>query len=294
MGLSINHHYIPQLFLRGFTSEDGKLQVFDKKYNEFKADKQTPKTILFEKHRNTININNIRSDFIETAYGKLENAFAEFFNSIRNETLSDEIISKEGIYLLKSFIAIQFWRLPFMDEFVDDFVKNLELERFGNRISINGTPLHQVGKIKELIENNEEFRYYFRCFILPILMFDLDKKEGDLKYWKLHKVISKTDKWENGLTSDYPFIIENINKMWSFQSKFIFQISKTQIITYSPQGKNNIDLPSSFSTKVAMMLYQQSQRYLVGANRKYMESIIELKNSSYDSRELGKDLFELL
>ncbi|MFT6133155.1 MAG: hypothetical protein ACJAW2_001886, partial [Shewanella sp.] len=51
---SINHHYVPQLYLRGFATELGRIQVFDKKLNSFKKDKQTPRTVLFEKHRNTI------------------------------------------------------------------------------------------------------------------------------------------------------------------------------------------------------------------------------------------------
>jgi hypothetical protein len=54
-----NHHYIPQLYLRGFTSQNGKLQVYNKEFSNFERDKHTPKTVFFEKNKNTIFLNGV-------------------------------------------------------------------------------------------------------------------------------------------------------------------------------------------------------------------------------------------
>ncbi|MFT5849154.1 DUF4238 domain-containing protein [Psychroserpens sp.] len=63
-----NHHYIPQLYLRGFTSQNGKLQVYNKEFLNFERDKHTPKTVFFEKNKNTIFLNGVETDHIEHLY----------------------------------------------------------------------------------------------------------------------------------------------------------------------------------------------------------------------------------
>ncbi len=117
--VSVNHHYVPQLYLRGFTANNGRLQVFDKRHNSFKADKQTPKTVCFDKHRNAIDFKGVRSDVVEKLYGSIESPFGHFFECIRNGVSQEELISKDGIYLLKTFIATQFWRMPLVDVMAD-------------------------------------------------------------------------------------------------------------------------------------------------------------------------------
>ena len=80
---SINHHYVPQLYLRGFVAETGRIQVFDKHLNLFKKDKQTPRTILFEKHRNTVTHRGVRTDALEKLYGTIEAPLGQFFDLVR-------------------------------------------------------------------------------------------------------------------------------------------------------------------------------------------------------------------
>ncbi|MBN0989857.1 DUF4238 domain-containing protein [Amphritea pacifica] len=228
---SVNHHYVPQLYLKGFTSVDGKLQVFDKAYLQFKKDKQTPKTVLFEKHRNTILFEGCPTDKLEKLYATIESPFGEFFNHVRKGISQEELISKEGIYLLKLFIATQFWRMPLLDDFAHDFIKNLDLKRFGNRITINETPLGEVEEIQRLLAVDRGFRHYFRSFYLPLLMFDVRVHDHDYEYWKLHEVAPDEGSWDNFLTSDNPIIVEDIAEMFSFNSKLILPLSKRQLLT---------------------------------------------------------------
>jgi len=97
------------------------------------------------------------------------------------------------------------------------------------------------------------------------------------------------------LTGDNPIVVEDLNKMFAFKSKLIFPISKTQIVVYSPDSEGALDLPPEFSTKLSMVVYAQSQRYLVGANREYMRKVVQLYSEIYGFEKLGSlrgELFE--
>lgn len=284
---SVNHHYVPQLYLRGFTSINGRLQVFDKELNKFKKDKQTPRTVLFEKHRNTINLKGHSNDRIETLYSVIESPMGDFFNYVRDGISYNELVSKEGMYLLKLFIAFQFWRMPLLDDFAENYIKNVDLRRFGERILVNDIPLGNVKEIRDLLDTDSGFRHYFRSFYLPVLTFDTRYKEADVDCWRLHAVSDEAKGWDNFLTGDNPLIIESLPDFFAFKSKFFIPLSKCQLVSYSPNGNNGNDLPAIFSTKLAMVMNSQSQKYVVGANREYMSTIIELQGKVYGNSNVN-------
>lgn len=293
---SVKHHYIPQFYLRGFAADDGRLQVFDKERDEFKRDQQTPKTVLFEKHRNTIKLNGIKTDQIEKFYCMYENSLADFFNVLRNGTSKEGLISEGGIHLLKRFVANQFWRMPLLDKYADEYIRTLDLKQFGDRIKINGSVLGEIRFINRLIKEDKDFRYYFRCFLLPFLTFDTQIYERDYDCWRLHTVSDKSGGWDNFLTSDNPIIAESILNMFAFETKLILPLSKTQLITYSPNGKNHSNFPPVFSTKLAMVMNSQCEKYLVGANRDYISKVLELQERVYgdEVNKVRKELFEYI
>lgn len=291
---SVNHHYIPQLYLRGFTSSDGKLQVFDKYYGTFKPDKQTPKTVLFEKHRNTINFHGMKSDIIEKLYSAIESPYGKLFNYIRGGLSQDDVFTEKGIYLLKLFIALQFWRMPLLDSYADNFINNMNLSGIGDVVTINGKTLDEIDVFRELLDTDKGFRHYFRSFFLPIITFDLRLKDNDFTNWKIHSVSQDNIEWHNLLTGDNPLLIGDMSEMFTFNSKFMLPLSKNQLLTYSPDGQNSKSFPPIFSSKLAMAMFAQCQKYVVGANRDYMKNIIDLHKSFDDPNnplQLHKDLF---
>jgi len=291
---SINHHYVPQLYLRGFVAESGRVQVFDKKLNSFKKDKQTPRTTLFEKHRNTIFREGVPTDALEKLYGTIESPQGQFFDLIRKGIPSDELISKEGIYLLKSFIAFQFWRMPILDPIAEEYIKNLDLTKFGDKIILNGINIGNCDEIKVLIETDQGFRHYFRSFILPLLTFDLRVYEDDLKSWKVHHVSPDENGWNNLLTGDNPLLFEDLIKMFGFNSKFIMPLSNNRLITYSPSVNSEMDLSPLFTTYLAMAVYNQCERYVVGTNREYMAQVKAFMTSSGTPADLRAEVFKYI
>ena len=291
---SINHHYVPQLYLRGFVAESGRVQVFDKKLNSFKKDKQTPRTTLFEKYRNTVFREGVYTDELEKLYCNIESPQGQLFDLIRKGLPSDELISKDGIYLLKTFIAFQFWRLPILDPVAEDYIKNLDLTKFGDKLTLNGVNIGNCDEIKVLIETDKDFRLYFRNFILPLLTFDLRVHESDFQSWKVHHVSSDENGWNNFLTGDNPLLFEDLAKMFGFKSKFIMPLSNNLLITYSPSVNPDMDLSPLFTTYLAMAVYRQCERYVVGTNREYMSQVKELMTSSAVPADLRAEVFKYI
>jgi hypothetical protein len=285
---STNHHYIPQLYLNGFTSSNGRMQVYNKLFSKFEADKHTPRTMFFEKDKNTIIFNGVKTDKIEQWYGTLENGFGELFNSVRSGLNNKALISKEGLYLIKVYISIQFWRLPLTDNLAEYYIDNVDLKRFGERITINGVPIGEVNEIRELLKTDNGFRHYFRCFILPLLTFDTNVNNNEFDNWKVYDVSADSSQWDNFLCSDNPLIVENIEQIYQFKTKLIMPLSKNKLLIHSPNKSTNSGLEPLFSTKLAMLTFAQSRKYVAGANRSFMEEIIDIYNRVYGIEKIQK------
>lgn len=291
---SKNHHYIPKLYLSGFVNDIGKLKVYDKLYSNFLKDKQTPRTSFFTKDLNTTIFNGVKTDQIEKLYGKVESPFGEFFNLLRSEASNNDLITSEGVYLIKLFISVQFCRLPIFDEYLENYINNLDLSHYGNCLEFNGINLGTNDEVYNLLASNPCYRKSFKCFVLPILMFDLSPKEDELKHWKYFKVSDDEKGWANILISDNPLLIEDFANLFNFQTKLILPLSKSQFIVFSPNSKNINVLSPLFSTQLAMLTYAQSERYVAGTSREFMEEVIRLFYKVYGVKNINllkKELF---
>lgn len=292
---SINHHYIPQFYLKGFVSDCGILAVYDKKFGVFKKDRQTPKTVFFSKRRNTIEeMNGIKPDIIEELYGIFDNKFAEFFNQIRNGLLStDDILSDLGLRVIKIYIAIQFWRLPIFDSFSENYVKNLDLKKFGKRITINGLNIGEIDWVEKFIRKNHDSRHYFRSLILPFLQFNIGVRDNERDYWNIYDIEPDDEGYYNLLCSDNPIVAENIIDIFNFKGKFIFPLSKTKLLVFNEDRIKAKRLGPAFSVKLSMITYAQANRYIAGANNKYISKVINLFHQYYGFDKVVQLKYEL-
>jgi len=236
----------------------------------------------------------VHTDELEKLYGNIESPQGQLFDLIRKGLPSDELISKDGIYLLKTFIAFQFWRMPILDPIVEEYIKDLDLTKFGDKLTLNGVNIGDCDEIKVLIETYKGFRLYFRNFILPLLTFDLRVHEGDFQSWKVHQISPDENGWNNFLTGDNPLLFEDLIKMFGFKSKFIMPLSNNLLITYSPSVNLDMDLSPLFTTYLAMAVYSQCERYVVGTNREYMAQIKAFMTSSAAPADLRAEVFKYI
>lgn len=271
---SFNHHYIPQFYLKGFCRSDGTFDVYDKQYGKFKKMPQSPATAFFEKGKNTIKFRGQRTDHIEKQYSELESSFGQLFNLIRGGISSETLFNSEGVYLLKRYMAIQFWRLPRFDDYADQYLKTRTLTEIEHLCTVTTPPIPSQ-KTFELVQSDAGFRHFFRCFILPLCTFNLNRPIPDAMKWVILDV-EKPSEWSNQLCCDAPFIFGSPENLLKFSGSFIFPLSNSKLLVSKPQANTTSSFDPIMSTKISILLYLQARRYVATSNRGYLEKIIEL------------------
>jgi hypothetical protein len=296
----IKHHYIPQFYLRYFTNCDGNYHIFDKKYNKFKNDPQSPGTSFFDYNRNRIKINNVNTDQLEEMYSGFENQFSKFINLITAHHYEIEVVENEDmIYMLKCYIAMQFWRLPAHDIYVDEFIKNYNFKLSRNSlIDKNGANFFDDETL-ELIKNDKYFRYYFRCFIMPSLMFNILENKDKTTEWRIYNTesygtINEAYGSFSFLCSDIPIIFDGFTDFFMFKGKILFPVTKNRILIITEKEYPKY-FPESFWGNINLVLYEQSNRYLSVLNKNYLNELISLYNDMRDFEGFfRKNLFQYI
>lgn len=271
---SLKHHYIPQFYLKGFCRSDGTFDVYDKQYGKFRKPPQSPATAFFEKEKNTIKYRGQPTDHIEKLYSELETSFCQLFDLIKKGISADSLLNSEGVYLLKLYMAIQFWRLPRLDEFADQYLRTRTLKEIEHFCTVTRPPASSQNTF-ELIQSDAGFRHYFRSFILPLCTFDLSRHIPDAMKW----VILDTEnpiEWSNHLCCDAPFIFfESPENLMKFSGPFIFPLTNSKLLVSKPQSNTTSSFEPIMSTKISILMYLQARRYVATSNKGYLERVIE-------------------
>jgi hypothetical protein len=221
-------------------------------------------------------VNSYESDIVEKTYSNIENGFAQFLNYLLKNHNDIEIMDNEDtIYMLKCYIALQFWRLSVHDFFIDDFINNFDFRNAPNRIisNIGNKNLFENKEIIEKLNQDKNYRYYFRCFILPFLLFNTFEHKHDIGKWRIYTIKENTQ--FAYLCSDIPIIYNTIFDLFNFKSKILFPITKNKILIITDKEFPNYYQPI-FSANVNIVLYEQSTRYLSTLKKDYLNEIIKL------------------
>lgn len=289
---SRKHHYIPQFHLENFCRPDGTFEVYDKKYSKFKKSPQSPATVFFEKDKYTIKLNDINTDVIEQLYSGLETAFSQLFQLIKNGISQTELFNSDGVSLLKKYLAIQFWRLPILDEFAEQFILSLTPNQIKQYCQITTHSLPDK-EIFDLIQKDAGFRHFFRCFILPLCTFSLNSQIPDNMNWVILDV-EDPQLWSNNLISDTPLIFKKPENMFNFSGPFIFPLSNTKLLVSKSPLNSEVSYDPIFSTKISIYFFLQAKEYIVATNRGYLEQIIKLSESYKSAEEISNLLDEIM
>ena len=277
--LSRKHHYIPQFHLKYFYS-DKSFTVYDKKLKKFHNKEHTSSMIMFGYDRNTVVIKGVKSDAIEKMYSTLETNFATLFRIALDPYNFHDVISPEGITLFRQYISFQFWRLPLMDAFAEDFLKNTNLQNLPSPVMVNEKPIGDCTEFQSLLKNDKHFRYYYRCFFCPLIFnppiwFNTNISSDEIAHWKIFSIEDSND-WSNGIIGDLPFIYRGVDNLLLFNDDLIFPLSKTRLLIRFKDIYSAKSINPGFITKVSALIYSQAIRYIAGPNIEYMKSIIEL------------------
>jgi hypothetical protein len=270
---SINHHYIPQFYLKGFCRADGKFDVFDKKFQKFKKAPQSPAIVFFEPRRNNIRFCGRTSDIVERQYSQIEAPLSQLFSLIQAGASQDRILEPDGVRLLKTHIAFQFWRLPRLDGFADNYLENLTIEQVTHLCTVTKPPM-PAQKIFDLLKTDAGFRKFARSFLLPITTFSLNGSIPQDMQWSILDVEDGST-WANHLCTDAPFIFDDPQRLMHFSAPFIFPLTNARLLVSRRRTHIPISLDPIISTKISVLSHAQAHRYVVATDRGYLEKIID-------------------
>ena len=128
-----NHHYIPQMLLKRFTNQEGKLYVYDRCHPEKGIQKKDPKKTFVRRHLYTqVKEDGTRDVEVETEYlapleSRVSPVIEKIINAARRGDPPD--LSPVEKDILMKFFFIQFARVPDTQDRATDEVRQMILAR---------------------------------------------------------------------------------------------------------------------------------------------------------------------
>lgn len=269
---SRKHHYIPEFYSKGFLRADGTFEVYEKERGRFRKQPQSAGSVFFEKERNTVSLNGRRTDELERHFSRIENGIAKVFALIRQGISAEDLNSGDGISILKTHVALQFWRLPANDGLATHFMRNLKEQHLKPFETKLGIPVEKTGGLPA---SDAGFRRYFQSFLLPLLTFDLSRKPTPGRRWYVLDVESPRE-WANLVCSDSPLVFRNLPELFDFSGPFAMALSSSKLLLATAERKDRIELEPVFSTKLAMLSFLQASRYVAGRDREFLGKMLDL------------------
>jgi hypothetical protein len=278
MKLSQRHHYLPEVYIKGFTGQDGKLAVYDKQKGELKKGRFSPKQVFYEWNRNTFERENEKTDFLEDIYGKIDQNVSSVLKKVQSTTSDVEIEPLDLINLI-FFQGVTYWRVPATDKEIADVVTSTERRDLYIKIinSSNNTKLTDL-TYDRIIKDPA----FIESYRIPKTIGDYLKSSdpGFLDNWRItypsrpfqlhiigdNPILTHEDKFENIFSAESIFPISNSKLLWHIKSKMPQSISAETTIT------------------IDQLIFLQSERYVCGPDEKYLMSIANLCKDRYNDR----------
>lgn len=242
--ISSRHHYIPRFLIKNFTNSNGEVYVFDKLKQKILGKTFPPKSLFWEKDRNTMEFKNGKSSIIEDdTYSKIDEIGNEAVKYLNEVDLNQQDILTKSIYQLQIFILNLFWRIPNTDNLFDQIFESI----------INDIPL----KTQNMESLNKHNRTYMFIHTLNETIENL--KNAVLRY----KIIEFED--NDLIISDNPVVYEYLPRKIEYldNSHYIFPIFNKR--AFIQNNKKEAEMNLLFKRKYAYwynaISITQSKRY---------------------------------
>lgn len=283
-------HFIPEFYLKNFCADDGKLAVYNCKYNDF-GDRKTPAQICYEKYlyetkvdpdsdaENFVLVNEVENNFRdkETIYRDCISRILDTCSS--TEDKRKDICSDDDIKILNDFVANMLLRNPMLYNKVDD--SDLIQETLNSEDYV------------ESIEFLTELTGYEPEVILRFIL-NLDSTDSDLKDSManlLKKQISKfgftffVSDNKRFVFGEFPFAI-HMNKSNRFD-KILIPLSPTCLLMYHRHPTCNKmilsnDYDVTISNKLLSNISVSKGKRLFAQNEEDIENVLKFRGEIND------------
>jgi Protein of unknown function (DUF4238) len=290
------HHYLPQMYLRGFCTNN-KLWLFDRDKHEYRQ--QTPNKVCHKRHYySQIEENGDLNTSIESILSELETTIAPVICKIDN----NETISLDERSFLSMFIALLYTRVPVFEQTLDTMIESMALEitqlkirtkkmaqrsiqrykeETGNDITLKDMKDIVEGKYKITVHPNYRIRMMVEM-VLPLAEVFMNMS------W--HFI--QTPRRKSFVTSDIPVIVSPPD---NYKHSAIYGIgfATPGAVTVVPLTQKTCllikdDIPQvvshqvtdNFVRRINLLIASGCDRYIIGNAKELITSIVKRTNIS--------------
>lgn len=284
------HHYLPEFYIKGFLNDNNKIHVYDKHVKQFKKNEFSPSQIFFEWNRNTLIIDGKKDDFIEKLYGFIESKLSPTYNKLKNQTGTIQYDTRD-VFDLLLLVSLTFWRLPINDSNSENFIASIPNHELFIKIFNKETNEEASDDIYEEMKKRGGFTEMYKLSRPIIDYLSLDIKNC-ISNWLIYGAAS--DRTLH-ILGDNPIIFRSTPAKNILESELIFPLTEG-ITLFHNKGKKITQIQPEDRVKIDIMVFLQSDRYVIGPNKEYL-NFIQMISNMYDTEtkieNLRNDLFKI-
>ncbi|WP_338765226.1 DUF4238 domain-containing protein [Bernardetia sp. ABR2-2B] len=276
------HHYLPEFYIKGFVNSENKVYVYDKAENKLKKKLFSPKQIFFEWNRNTLHIEKGDTDFIEELYAFFEAKIAPVYNRVKSQSGSVQYYIEDVFYLL-ILVSLTYYRLPKNDKDIEKFISSsssneLLVKTLDKESNQTITNQHLYNEMRNKVGFTEIYK-----LIKPLNDFMLLDIHKNIENWR---IASSSRETSLHLLGDSPIVFKdkpsNNNIL---ETQLVFPLTNNMRLYYH-KGKKIQQIKPEYILDIDIMIFLQSERYVVGANKEYLDVISKLAQEYNDKEKI--------
>jgi len=249
MSNSSRHHYIPQFYSRGFTSQEGKFYVYDKEKDSIRKG-VSPKSVFYEFDRNTITVGERNTYLEDVGYKQMDDLASKAIRNLRDNANTDSLHAPENLAGVQFFLLNLFWRIPKTDYAFEDLIQRSDIS-FQKE---SGEILHDDFEANRL-KNDLNYKKLMRFRIVLDALERRSQRSGIYK----SKVVDVPTPLVLG---DYPFVFKQDPSTFDdlFYLDYVIPLSTRRLYAFSPDNTLTVDRHNIFRINAAII--DQSVRYI--------------------------------
>lgn len=250
---SSKHHYVPEFVIKGFINSSYEVYIYDKQTDEIKSKPRPPKSVFWEKNRNTMT-NGIESSSVieDEFYKKLDDICAKVLNKFRVEEITKELLNDYNSDVFQFFIINLFWRIPYTDNAVKDLISRAEISPIELKNDLNFLKNERSGLYRHTLDEFGKSTPPQNNYSVKISEFESDTFVlGD----------------NSILFESLPSKFTDLNYL-----DFMFPISTNRVYISTLNGNNHFNRRSGLEMNT--LIIDQSEKYIVSGNKELLHTSV--------------------
>ena len=279
MGLSKRHHYLPEVYLKGFTADDGKLSIYDIRRKSLRKGRFSPKQVFYEWNRNTLEIHNLKTDFLEGLYKNIDQAVTPTLKKIQKCSNNETLTPYDYFYLIL-FQGVTYWRIPSTDIAIVKHIKTASRQDLIVKVFDSVSDEEVSDEMFKQLTNEEAFIESYR---IPKAISDYlrSNKKDLVNSWKIS--YSESSPYLH-LIGDNPILTLEDDFDNILDTESIFPLSNGKLLWHLSSGFPSVISPE-ITVSIDQLIFLQSERYVCGPNPEYLKFVASMCNKPY-SKEI--------